>query len=82
MTIEKFKAELALARTELDAATADVMALVRAGRAFGERWDAAIEREREREARKRMHWALHSPLASSVGEGRKHLASRSANQPN
>lgn len=80
MTIEKFKAELALARTELDAATADVMALVRAGRAFGERWDAAIERERE--ARNRMHWALHSPLASSVGEGRRHLASRSPNQSN
>ena len=54
MTTEKFKADLALARTELAAATADVMAFVKAGKAFGERWDTSIERERE--AHKRMQW--------------------------
>jgi Skp family chaperone for outer membrane proteins len=66
MTTEKFKADLALARTELAAATADAMAFVRAGRAFGEHWKAAVERERE--AHKRMQRVLNSPLVSSVGE--------------
>jgi hypothetical protein len=65
MTIEKFEEDLALARAELAAATAEVMAFVRAGRAFGEKWEAAIERERE--AHKRMQRVLNSPVASFVG---------------
>ncbi len=64
MTIEKFEEDLALARTELAAATADVMAFVRAGKAFGDQWEAAVERERE--AHKRMQRVLNSPLASSL----------------
>lgn len=64
MTIEKFEEDLALARTELAAATAYVMAFVRAGRSFGDQWEAAVERERE--AHKRMQQVLNSPLASSV----------------
>jgi len=47
MTIEKFEEDLALARMELAAATADVMAFVRAGRAFGDQWETAVDRERE-----------------------------------
>lgn len=65
MTTEKFKADLALARTELAATTADAMAFVRAGRAFGGQWKAAVERERK--AHKRMQWVLNSPLVPSVG---------------
>ncbi|RON14806.1 hypothetical protein BK662_14960 [Pseudomonas frederiksbergensis] len=64
MTIEKFEEDLALARTELAAATADVMAFVRVGRAFGEQWEAAVERERE--GHKRMQRVLNSPRGSSV----------------
>jgi hypothetical protein len=65
MTVEKFQEDVAKARAKLVAATEDVMALVRAGKAFGERWDAAIERERQ--AHKRMQGVLNSPLISSGG---------------
>ena len=64
MTIEKFKEDVARAHAELVATTEDVMALVKAGKAFGEQWELAIERERE--AHKKMQWVLNSPLAPSV----------------
>jgi hypothetical protein len=41
--------------------TADFMAFVRAGRAFGDQWEVAVERERQ--AHKRMQRVLNSPLA-------------------
>jgi hypothetical protein len=65
MTTEKFEKDLALARRELAAATAEVMAFVRAGRAFGEHWKAAVERERK--AHKQLQWVINSPLVPSVG---------------
>ncbi|MNG32033.1 hypothetical protein D3C84_1179490 [compost metagenome] len=46
MTIEKFKVDLGSARTELVAATADVMACVRAGKASGKQREVAVERAR------------------------------------
>lgn len=64
MTVEKFQEDLAGARAELVAATEGVMALVRAGKAFGECWDAAVERESQ--AHKKIQWVLNSPLASSL----------------
>jgi hypothetical protein len=66
MTIEKFEEDLALARAELAAATADVMAFVRAGRSFGEQWEAAVERERK--AHKRMQRVLDRPLVLWSGK--------------
>ena len=61
MTIEKFNEDLRQAREELNAATAQVMELVRSGKAFGDEWDAAGARERK--AFQKMQWVLDSPLA-------------------
>jgi hypothetical protein len=43
MTSEKFEEDLAHAQTELTAATEDVMSFVRAGKAFGDEWRAAVK---------------------------------------
>jgi hypothetical protein len=65
MTIEKFNEDLHQAREELTAATAQVMKLVRSGKAFGDEWDAAVARERK--AFQKMQWVLDSPLAPRGG---------------
>jgi hypothetical protein len=64
MTSEKFEEDLAHARTELTAATEDVMSFVRAGKAFGDEWRAAVKRERE--AHRRILWIPESAMASSL----------------
>jgi phage terminase Nu1 subunit (DNA packaging protein) len=45
MAIGTFEEELRRARIDLAAASAEVMALVRERKAFGELWEAANERE-------------------------------------
>lgn len=60
MSTEKFIEDLHQARQELDAATAEVMALVKPNKAFGEQWHAAIERERR--AHHTLRWLMESPV--------------------
>jgi hypothetical protein len=69
MTVTEFQADLARANVELVTAIEDVMALVRARKAFGERWKAAVERESK--AHKNMHCILNSYLKSTVTDERR-----------
>jgi hypothetical protein len=61
MSTQKFIEDLHQARQELDAATAEVMALVNTHKAFGEQWHAAIERERR--THHTLRWLMDNPVA-------------------
>jgi hypothetical protein len=60
MSAHQFIEDLRRARQELDAATAEVMALVNTSKAFGERWHAAVDRER------RAHQTLRGLMDTSL----------------
>jgi len=55
MNTEKFKDDLQQACSELKAATTQVMDLVRAGKAFGDAWHAAIDWERKASSQVKGH---------------------------
>jgi len=63
MSTKKFIEDLHQARQELDAATAEVMALVKTSKAFGAQWHAAINRERQ--AHETLRGLMDSPAAFS-----------------
>jgi hypothetical protein len=65
MSTQKFIEDLHQARQELDAATAEVMALAKTQKAFGVQWHAALERERR--AHHTLRWLMESPVVFGKG---------------
>lgn len=78
MSADKFLEDLRNARRELDAATTEVMVLVRDNKAFGKQWHDAIARERH--AHQTLRWLMDSPVIH--GENRPTARQRVNQQSN